>query len=116
MLHSSIKKIAAITITLTLALSITSCTVGIDSGFVNKSQNATAAQGQNTSILIQTVENNYNRNTSDAAHQLNQTDHAASPISVTSESQSLPDDMRQVFIDLRNASLKHLDAFQKTRG
>ena len=30
--------------------------------------------------------------------------------------QDLPDDVRQIFIDLRDASVNHLDAFQKTRG
>ena len=116
MLHFRIKKIAAITITLTVALSITSCTVGNNSGFINESINANTANVQNTSILILPSSNNCNQNSSDAAHQTNQTGQTASPISETSESQSLPDDMRQVFIDLRDASLKHLDAFQKTRG
>jgi len=90
-LHSIIQRIAAITITLTMALSITSCNAGNDVAFANESETSNAAQDQNNNILIQTVGNHSNQNTSDASHQANQPDPAAPTLSVTSESQNSPD-------------------------
>jgi len=98
-LRSIIKKFAAITVTLTMALSITSCTAKYDSGFAAESVNATSAQEQNSSIPIQAVGNHSNQNTPGSSNQTNpatqtnmtnQTDSEAFPLTAAPDSQNLP--------------------------
>ena len=92
MLHSRIKKLAAITITLALALSIASCTAKYDSGFAAESENSNTVQDQNSSILIQAVRSNSNWNTSDASNQAAQTNQAVVPVTVIAEAENISDE------------------------
>jgi len=83
-LHSTIKRISAITITLALALSIASCTAKYDSGFAPESENSTSILDQNSRILTQTAGNNPIQNTSDAS---NQTEQTVVPVTVIAEAE-----------------------------
>jgi len=99
-LHSIIKKLAAITVILTMALSITSCNAGNETASITLSEASHAAQNQNSSIPIQAAGNHSNQNTSGASNQTtttaqtnptaqtNQTDPADSPLTAAPDSQN----------------------------